>query len=113
MGLNLDRNVGSFHVRKLYYINLFFKGQQQGQQPGNQSSNATTTGSQQQTGTQSAGAISDEAFTQLVSGITGYMSQAAVGQAPRQTIAEFLSDLGQNYGIPQGEGWYIYFITSK
>ncbi|XP_060599350.1 large proline-rich protein BAG6-like isoform X2 [Ruditapes philippinarum] len=80
-------------------------GQQQGQQPGNQSSNATTTGSQQQTGTQSAGAISDEAFTQLVSGITGYMSQAAVGQAPRQTIAEFLSDLGQNYGIPQGEGF--------
>lgn len=47
--------------------------------------------------------ISDEAFTQLVSGITGYMSQAAMGQAPRQTIADFLSNLGENYSIPQGE----------
>ncbi|XP_053380181.1 large proline-rich protein BAG6-like [Mercenaria mercenaria] len=86
--------------------------QHEGQQQGNQSSNAS--GPQQsanqavnQSMESSGGqqAISDEAFTQLVSGITGYMSQAAMGQAPRQTIAEFLTGLGQNYGMPQGEGF--------
>lgn len=77
------------------------------QQQGNQSSNASTSQPSENQSPESGSreqAISDEAFTQLVSGITGYMSQAAVGQAPRQTIAEFLSGLGQNYSIPQGEG---------
>lgn len=81
-------------------------GQQQ--QQGNQSSNASTSQPDRNQSAASEGrdqAISDEAFTQLVSGITGYMSQAALGQAPRQTIAEFLSGLGQSYSIPQGEGF--------
>ena len=56
--------------------------------------------------------MSDEAFTQLVSGITGYMSQAAMGQAPRQTIADFLSGLGDTYNIPQGGGTAGFIIIA-
>ncbi|XP_052223926.1 large proline-rich protein BAG6-like [Dreissena polymorpha] len=79
---------------------------------GNQSNSATANQSPaiaQSTGPRpgqsEAQPISDEAFTQLVSGITNYMSQAALGQAPRQTISDFLSGLGQEHSIPQGEGF--------
>ncbi|KAL4219644.1 Large proline-rich protein bag6 [Mactra antiquata] len=79
---------------------------------GNQSNNSsasTTPGTQSTSESSEEGtsqqAFTDEAFTQLVSGISNYMSQAAVGQAPRQTLADFLSGLGQNYNLAQGEGF--------
>lgn len=49
--------------------------------------------------------LTDEAFTRLVGGISNYMSQAALGQAPRQSITDFLSNLGETYNIPQEEGF--------
>jgi len=39
------------------------------------------------------------------------MSQSAMGQAPRQTIGDFLHNMGDNYSLPQGEGT-LYVITS-
>ena len=48
--------------------------------------------------------LTDEAFTRLVGGISSYMSQAALGQAPQQSITDFLSNLGETYNIPQEEG---------
>ena len=32
------------------------------------------------------------------------MSQAAMGQAPRQSITDFLTNLGESYNIPTEEG---------
>ena len=48
--------------------------------------------------------ITDEIFTQLVSGIGNYVSQAAQGQQPSESVGDFLDRLGQNYGVPVGEG---------
>lgn len=48
--------------------------------------------------------ITDEVFTQLVQGISTHMAQAALGQQPNGSIADFLNTLGQNFNIPQGEG---------
>ena len=48
--------------------------------------------------------MSDEVFAQLVHGISGYVAQAALGQQPTDTISDFLTNLGQSYNIPQGEG---------
>lgn len=64
----------------------------------------TSTDQNQNIQTQPQAPISDEAFTRLVSGISGYMSQAAMGQAPRQSITDFLSNLGETYNIPNEEG---------
>ncbi|KAL3872498.1 hypothetical protein ACJMK2_040418, partial [Sinanodonta woodiana] len=70
------------------------------------STTATTTTTTQSSTSQPsiARALSDEAFTQLVRGISTVMSQAAMGAAPQVNMAEFLSSLGESYNVPQGEG---------
>lgn len=92
--------------------------QSQAQSNQNRSASTTTSPSATETVTSQSGQdpsqagrqpISDEAFTQLVSGITGYMSQAAMGQAPRQTIGDFLRNMGDSYSLPQGEGRQLCF----
>ena len=60
-------------------------------------------GSGQSSSTPASG-VSDEVFAQLVSGIGNQVSRAALGQPRTDTIADFLSNLGQNYNISQGEG---------
>ena len=47
-------------------------------------------------------AMTDEAFTRLVSGIGSMVTQTAMGQPPSQPIAEFLSSLGDDYGVTDG-----------
>ncbi|KAL5011504.1 hypothetical protein ScPMuIL_010055 [Solemya velum] len=44
-------------------------------------------------------AMTDEAFTQLVHGISEYVTQTALGQTPTDTISDFLNNLGDNYNI--------------
>jgi hypothetical protein len=46
--------------------------------------------------------MTDEAFTRLVSGIGSMVTQTAMGQPPSQPIAEFLSSLGDDYGVADG-----------
>ena len=97
---------------------------QPGSTGGVQASTASTTSSQTppQGGAPppppAGGQVSDEVFAQLVRGISGYMTQAAMGQQPQDTIGDFLDNLGQSYQISQGEGkgqWHLLvkFLWSK
>ena len=72
----------------------------------------TTTDQNQNIQTRTQQPLTDEAFTRLVGGISNYMSQAALGQAPRQSITDFLSTLGETYNIPQEEGNILLLLTS-
>ena len=48
--------------------------------------------------------VSDEVFTQMVRGIGTYISRAALGEQPTETVAAFLNSLGENFNFPQGDG---------
>ncbi|KAK3587184.1 hypothetical protein CHS0354_016880 [Potamilus streckersoni] len=77
---------------------------------GGSSNNSTTatTSTTTQSSTSHPGtarSLSDEAFTQLVLGISTVMSQAALGAAPQVNMADFLSSLGDSYNVPHGEGF--------
>ena len=55
--------------------------------------------------------FTDEVFSQLVQGISTYLTQAALGQQPTETITDFLSSLGQTYDIGPGEGELVASTT--
>ena len=93
------------------YVTIYLQSQGQRTQTTQSTSIAptSTTGTTRdqnqnvQTGAQNQ-LISDEAFTQLVSRIITHMSQAAEGQAPAQTVGDFIRTLGESHPMPQGEG---------
>ncbi|ELT91208.1 hypothetical protein CAPTEDRAFT_225947 [Capitella teleta] len=50
------------------------------------------------------GHLTDDMFTQLVSGIGSFVSRAASGQPTNVTLADFLNELGQGQGVSTGDG---------
>lgn len=56
--------------------------------------------------------MTDEAFTRLVSGIGSMVTQTAMGQPPNQPIADFLSSLGDDYGIADGNFSHFSIISN-
>lgn len=75
-------------------------------------SSTPTTGTTQSApaGGQATTGMSNEIFTQLVGGISSYVSQAALGQQPADTVGDFLDRLGEQYGMSQGERKYKNFV---
>jgi hypothetical protein len=57
--------------------------------------------------------MTDEAFTRLVSGIGSMVTQTAMGQPPSQPIADFLSSLGEDYGVADGSFSHFYVPATK
>lgn len=46
----------------------------------------------------------DEVISRLIQGISTQLTQAAFGQQANMSIADFLSSLGNEFNISQGEG---------
>lgn len=52
--------------------------------------------------------MTDDVFASLVQGISGIVTRTALGQGPPETIASFLSSLGESHQIVPGEGRMFY-----
>lgn len=70
------------------------------------SSTTTTSSSTSSSSTSSSTepVMTDDVFASLVQGISGIVTRTALGQGPPETIANFLSGLGESHQIVPGEG---------
>lgn len=71
------------------------------------SSTTTTSSSTSSSSTSSSTepVMTDDVFASLVQGISGIVTRTALGQGPPETIANFLSGLGESHQIVPGEGF--------
>lgn len=67
-------------------------------------SSTTTTSSSTSSSSSTEPVMTDDVFASLVQGISGIVTRTALGQGPPETIANFLSGLGESHQIVPGEG---------
>lgn len=74
--------------------------------PAGSSTTTTTSSSTSSSSTSSSTepVMTDDVFASLVQGISGIVTRTALGQGPPETIATFLSGLGESHQIVPGEG---------
>ncbi|XP_022320209.2 large proline-rich protein BAG6-like isoform X3 [Crassostrea virginica] len=69
------------------------------------SARSTTSSTSSSTSSSTEPVMTDDVFASLVQGISGIVTRTALGQGPPETIASFLSSLGESHQIVPGEGF--------